>query len=135
MSIMANYEGVIVPSLGSLLMPYLLLVLIYHVVPPYVARCLRKFRYKQIFIGGIVVFYVVLAALCKVHEELPSAMYAFYNYARSPSVALLAVASSGFLVFTVWVFSSRTSVGADTIQAGIVGECGAERRRINIHEK
>jgi len=109
-------------------MPYLLLVLIYHVVPPYVARCLRRFEYKQILIGGLVVFYVVLAAICKAHEQLPGAMYAFYNYVRSPSVGLLAVASSGFLAFTVWVFSSRTSVGADAIQAGIVGECAAERR-------
>lgn len=125
MSMTANYAGALIPSVGSLLIPYLLLVLVLYVVPPYLARCLCRFEYKQIFAGGIAVFYVVFWALCKAHKQLPGAIYAFYTYARSPFVVLLAVACSGFLVFTVWVFSSRTTSRREAVRTGSAIESAA----------
>jgi hypothetical protein len=100
---------------------YLVLVLALYHATPNIARYLQRFNSGLTFIGGVVVFYFVLFALCKMHVELQTALRSFYAYALSPFIALLAIASGGFLVFTVWVFSFRTkSVGG--VAATAAGE-------------
>lgn len=100
---------------------YLVLVLALYHATPYIARYLERFKPVPTFTGGVVFFYSVLFAVCKMHVELQTALGSFYAYALSPFVALMAIASSAFLVFTVWVFSSRTkSVGS--VEATAAGE-------------
>lgn len=89
----------------------LLLVLIFRHKTGSMARFLRQFKLGHVFAVGFAGFYLLLFALCKAHNSLSDALNSFYSYARSPSIALLAVTFGGFLAFTVWVFSSRTTSG------------------------
>ncbi|PTR34267.1 hypothetical protein C8J98_102455 [Luteibacter sp. OK325] len=103
----------------------LLFVLIFRHKTGSMARFLRQFKLGHVFAVGFAGFYLLLFALCKAHNGLSDALNSFYSYVRSPSIALLAVTFGGFLVFTVWVFSSRTTSDDKSIRTGVSGEAGA----------
>ena len=100
----------------------LFFVLAFRDKTPSMARFLRRFKLGRVFASGFVGFYFLLFALCKAHNDLSASLHAFYAYVRSPSIVLLAIACGGFLAFTVWVFSSRTTSRSGATHTGTPSE-------------